>query len=44
MNIFDCFRYGMPVVESAFVIVRAKTKVVKAPEHALYYQGNRMRP
>ena len=33
-------KYGEPVVASAFVMVRAKTRVVKAPEHALFYQGN----
>ena len=33
-------KYGLAVVVSAFVMVRAKTRVVKAPEHALFYQGN----
>jgi hypothetical protein len=33
-------KYGEAVVVSAFVMVRAKTRVVKAPEHALFYQGN----
>lgn len=31
--------YGEAVIESAFVIVRTKTKVVKGPEHAMFYQG-----
>ena len=32
-------KFGLPVIASAFVTIRSKTKVVKGPEHALYYQG-----